>query len=380
MENFTSCNPTTIHFGKGVLTNLGQTLSLYGTRVLLVYGQSSIKQSGLYDRVIAYLKKAGLSVFEYSGIRSNPVIEDVEAAATVGRVNSVEMVLAVGGGSVIDSAKAIALSIPVDHSAWDFFAGKATPNQGLPIITILTLAATGSEMNAIAVISNQKAKLKAPVRSQFALPRHSFLDPEVTMTVPRDYTAFGVADLMAHCMEAWFGAGDCPMSDKLVLSIIKEAMEAGPPLLNNLQNYALRARIMYVATLALNGITMQGKISGDWGVHAIGHILSLLYGVPHGASLTIVYPAWMRFFKDQAGDRIALLGSEMFNEKLDPDQAIGRIEDFFLSLGCPVRLRDMNVPNPSIDDIVETMKIGQVDGMHMKIKPADYHKLVELFL
>jgi hypothetical protein len=170
------------------------------------------------------------------------------------------------------------------------------------------------------------------------------------------------------------------MSDKLILSIIKEAMEAGPPLLNDLTNYDLRARIMYAATLALNGITTQGKVSGDWGVHASGHILSLLYDVPHGASLTIVYPAWMRFFKDQTGSRIAELGSKMFGETMDADQSIGRIEEFFLSLDCPVKLRDMNVPNPSIEAIIEAMEIGKVNGMNMKFKEGDYLRLVEMFL
>lgn len=379
MENFTFYNPTTVHFGKGVLGNLVQTLSDYGTRVLMVYGQSSLKHSGLYDRVRASLEKAGLLVFEYSGIRSNPIVEDVEAAASLGRLNKVDMVLAIGGGSVIDSAKAIALTVPVSHPAWDFFTGKAAPAKGLPIITILTLAATGSEMNSIAVISNKAEKLKAPIRSPLAFPKHSFLDPEVTMTVPRDYTAYGVADLMAHCMEAWFGAGDCPMSDKLIMGIINEAMEAGPPLLNDLQNYALRARIMYAATLALNGITLQGKISGDWGVHAVGHILSLLYDVPHGASLTIVYPAWMRLFKNLIGSRISDLGSGMFGEKLDADQAIGRIEDFFLSLGCPVKLRDLNIQNPSMNEIVESMETGKVNGMNMRFGEGDYRRLVEIF-
>jgi alcohol dehydrogenase YqhD (iron-dependent ADH family)/2-polyprenyl-3-methyl-5-hydroxy-6-metoxy-1,4-benzoquinol methylase len=379
MENFTSYNPTTLHFGRHVLSNLGSTLKMFGTRVLLVYGQSSVKKTGLYSRIYDLLQGDGFEVFEYGGIKPNPVIEDVDAAAKIGREKQVEMVLAVGGGSVIDSAKVIALAIPANHPSWDFFTGAATPKTGLPIITVLTLAATGSEMNAISVISNHKAKYKAPLRSTFSFPKHSFLDPGITMSVPRDYTAFGIADLVAHCMEVWFGAGDCPMSDKLVLSVIREAIEAGPPLLNDLHNYDLRARIMYAATLALNGLTMQGKVSGDWCVHGAGHVLSLLYDVPHGASLTITYPAWMRFFKDQAGSRISLLGSEMFGKKMNADQAIDRIEEFFLSLDCPVRLRDMNLPVTSFDDIVEAMKIAKVNGMNMKLTPQEYPKLVELF-
>ncbi|NQV03686.1 MAG: iron-containing alcohol dehydrogenase [Bacteroidia bacterium] len=380
MENFTSYNPTSIHFGRSVLTNLGPTLSTYGKRILMVYGQASVRQSGLYDRVVALMNKADLTVFEYSGIRPNPVIEDVEAAASVGRENRVDVVLAVGGGSVIDSAKAIALTIPVNHPAWYFFTGKANPDKGLPIITVLTLAATGSEMNSIAVISNKAARFKAPIRSPFVFPKHSFLDPEVTVTVPRNYTAYGVADLMSHAMEAWFGAGNCPMSDKLVLSIIKEAMEAGPPLLNDLQNYDLRARIMYAATLALNGLTLQGKVSGDWCVHGAGHVLSLLYDMPHGASLTIVYPAWMRYFKNQIGPRIAYLGSEMFGEEMDADTAIARIEAFFRSIDCPTRVSDLNIPDISEEAIVEAMEIAKVNGMYLNIPKSDYPELVKLFL
>lgn len=379
MENFVSHNPTSLHFGKNILPGLAGVIREYGDKILLVYGGGSVIRSGLYDRIVSLLQNAGLEVTAYGGIRSNPVIEDVEAAAALGREKGVEVVLAVGGGSVIDSAKAIALTIPVSHPAWDFFTGKATPKQGLPIIAVLTLAATGSEMNAIAVVSNKAARYKAPLRSVFAFPKHSFLDPEVTVTVPRDYTAYGVADLIAHCMEAWFGAGDCPMSDRLILSIIREAMEAGPLLLDDLHNYDLRARIMYAATLALNGLTMQGKVSGDWGVHAAGHVLSLLYDVPHGASLTIVYPAWMRLFRDQAASRIALLGSEMFDKSYTAGQAIGRIEDLFISLGCPTRLRELNIANTSHEDIVETMEIAKVNGMNLKFGKGDYARLVEMY-
>jgi len=380
MENFTAYNPTSLHFGRNILPRLPDVIHPFGTRVLLVYGQGSVKRSGLYDRIMQLLTSAGMEVFEYGGIRSNPVIEDVEAAASLGRKHHVEVVLAVGGGSVIDSAKTIAVTIPVTHPAWDFFIGKATPRKALPLVTVLTLAATGSEMNAIAVVSNHEARLKAPIRSPLIFPRHSFLDPEVTMTVPLDYTAYGIADLIAHCMEAWFGAGACPMSDKLVLSIIREAMEAGPALLKELKNYTLRARIMYAATLALNGITMQGKVSGEFGVHAAGHILSLLYGVPHGASLTIVYPAWMRLFREQAGPRIAELVSGMFGESLSVDQSIGRFEDFFLSLGCPVKLRELAIPDVSVTEIVKAMEHANVNGMNMKFKPGDYLKLVELYM
>jgi len=211
-------------------------------------------------------------------------------------------------------------------------------------------------------------------------PKHSFLDPEITMTVPRDYTAYGIADLIAHCMEAYFGAGDASLSDRFTISIIREAMTYGPRLLENLHNYDLRARIMYAATMALNGMTICGRVSGDWGVHAVGHVLSLLYDIPHGASLTLIYPAWMRFFRDRIGERLISLGSGMFDERLDPESVISKTEDFFSSLGCPVRLSDLNIPNVSETAIVEAMGVAKVNGMNMKIRPDDYPAMVRSFL
>ena len=380
MENFVSYNPTSLHFGRNVLTGLGPVVRSFGKKVLLVYGRGSVKRSGVYDKVKQFLYDAGIEVYEFGGIRPNPVIGDVEAAARVGRENQAEIVLAVGGGSVIDSAKVIAVSIPVQHPAWDFFSAKASPQTGLPVITVLTLAATGSEMNPIAVISNHDLNLKAPLRSPWIFPKHSFLDPELTLTVPLDYTAYGVADLIAHCLEAFFGAGDASLSDRFTISIIREAMTYGPRLLEHLQDYDLRARIMYAATMALNGLTVCGRISGDWGVHSAGHVLSLLYDIPHGATLTIVYPAWMRLFRKAIRERITFLGAELFNAPLNAGETIDRLEQFFVSTGCPVRLSALKIPDVSETDIVQAMEHARVNGMNLKFKPGDYQKLIQLFL
>ncbi len=379
MENFTIYNPTTLHFGKDVLANLGLILKEYGSKVLLVYGKGSVKSSGLYDQVKGYLEQDGLEVFEYGGIKSNPVIEDVDGAAEVGRKNQVDMILAVGGGSVIDSAKIISVTIPVTHTGWDFFSGKARAVKAVPLVAVLTLAATGSEMNPFAVVSNHALGQKAAFGSPLTFPKHSFLDPRLTISVPRDYTAYGIADLIAHCFEAWFGNGEASLSDRFVISIVKEAMEFGPLLLNDLTNYDLRARIMFAATMALNGTTMYGRSSGDWGVHSAGHILSLLYDVPHGASLTIVYPAWMRHFKAQIPGRIAELGTRLFDTPLTADQSIDRIENFFLSIGCPVRLSGMNISATSPQAIIDGMVSNKVNGAALKFGEGEYEALVGRF-
>ena len=235
-------------------------------------------------------------------------------------------------------------------------------------------------MNPFAVVSNHALGQKSAYGSPLTFPKHSFLDPGLTLTVPRDYTAYGVADLIAHCFEAWFGIGDTTLTDRFVISIVKEAMEFGPKLMNDLQNYEYRERIMFAATMALNGMTMYGRSTGDWGVHSAGHCLSLLYDVPHGASLTIIYPAWMRHFKVQMADRIAELGTGLFDEPLTTDESINRIEAFFKSLGCPTRLSDMNIPGDLRNPIFESMVHTKVNGGNMKMKEEDYKELIRLYL
>ena len=380
MENFIAHNPTALHFGKDILAGLGSVIQQYGKRVLFVYGKGSIKKTGLYDQIIGLLKAINAEIFEYEGIKSNPVVQDVDAAAEMGRRNKIDVILAVGGGSVIDSAKIISITIPVDHSGWDFYTRKAHPKKAIPLIAVLTLAATGTEMNPFAVLSNHETMIKDGYGNKHIYPAHSFLDPQLTFTVPKDYTAYGIADLIAHCFEAYFGNGDATLSDRFIISIIREAIEYGPSLVDDLHNYELREKIMYAATMALNGLTLQGKVSGDWGVHAIGHCLSLLYDIPHGASLTIVYPAWMRYLKDRIPERIALLGSDLFREPLSTDESIQKIEAFFCTIGCPTRLSDMNIPGIQKQLIYETMVINKVSGANLKLKEPDYFPLIDLFL
>jgi alcohol dehydrogenase YqhD (iron-dependent ADH family) len=380
MENFTAYNPTTLHFGKHILNLLPETIKEYGTKVLLVYGQGSIKRSGLYDRIVPGLKNAGISVFDYEGIKPNPVIEDVEAAAALGRLHQVEVIVAIGGGSVIDSSKIISIAIPVSHKSWDFFEGKAKPLSAIPLIAVSTLAATGSEMNPFAVVSNHVAGLKAAFGCPLTFPKHSFLDPHVTLTVPKNHTAFGIADLIAHCFEAWFGIGETTLTDRIVASIVEEAMLYGPRLMKDLTNYELREKIMFAATMALNGTTMYGRASGDWGVHSAGHCLSLLYDVPHGASLSIVYPAWLKMFRNPLSTRIEQLGGALFHEPLTADETIERIETFFHSIGCPTRLSDMNIAGVDKEDIFDAMVRSKVSGANMKMKELEYRNLIGLFL
>jgi alcohol dehydrogenase YqhD (iron-dependent ADH family) len=371
-------NPVRLHFGRGVTDSLGNSVLKYGKRVLLVYGGGSIKRNGVYDHVMAQLKEAGAEVFEYSGIKPNPVIEDVDAAAAMGREKNVDIILAVGGGSVIDSAKIISITIPADHSGWEFMKNRQKPQSAVPLIAVLTLAATGTEMNRFAVVQNNATKEKLGYGDPLTYPKESFLDPSYTISVPKDYTAYGVTDLIAHCLEAYFGEGEATLSDRFVYAIIKEAMEYGPALMNDLENYALREKIMYAATNALNNLTAYGRKSGDWGVHSIGHVLSVLYDVPHGASLSIVYPAWLKLHTSRIPRRIETLGLNLFGVSA-AGQAIHAMESFFTSIGSPVRLAEIGIDTAKHgEEIFATMASNKAGGNHHKLNEADYRGLIRL--
>ena len=377
MENFISHNPTSLHFGKGVIETIGRTVKPLGSKVLLVYGKGSVKRSGLYDRIITQLNQAGATIFEYDGIQPNPLVEDVDKAAAIGRENNVDYILAVGGGSVIDSAKIISITIPVTHSAWKFYEYKAKPVKAVPLIAVLTLAATGTEMNPFAVLQNPETGRKDGYGSPLCFPVHSFLDPEVTYTVPADYTAYGIADLMAHCFENFFSVSECSLSDRFIAAIIADAMEWGPKLMDNLNGYEERAAIMYDATMALNTMTGNGKGGGDWGVHGMGHILSLLHGVPHGASLSIIFPAWMKHLNVKAEKQISRLGSLLFGNG-DVDATILRFEEFFARIGSPVRLSQVGIGEEKFEEIIQFMIRNKVEGRSYKLAEDDYRKIMEL--
>lgn len=377
MENFIAYNPVKLHFGKDVLNKLGKAVDEYGKKVLLVYGGGSIKKNGVYEKVIEQLNSINAQIYEYKGIKPNPIIDDVDAASQLGRDKHVDVILAAGGGSVIDSSKVISIGIPVNTTAWDFYEGKMKPKSAIPLISVLTLAATGTEMNPFAVVQNNKTQRKLGMGYEVMFPKQSFLDPTYTISVSKDYTAYGIADLIAHCLEAFFGKGDASLSDKIVYAIIKEAMEFGPQLLYNLDDYELRSRIMYAATMALNRVTLHGRVSGDWGVHSIGHNLSILYDIAHGASLSIAYPAWLKLHRERAGSRILELGENLFDEH-SVDGTIIKMEEFFHSIGCPVRLPEAGINQDQYQRIVDLMTKHDESGSHHKLSRADMIKIVEL--
>lgn len=370
MENFIAYNPTKLHFGQGVVENLGYHAAELGKKALLVYGGGSVLRNGSYQDTLDQLEAHGIKTIDFKGIKPNPRVEDVAKAAEIGRDQGVDMVVAVGGGSVIDSAKIIALCIADKCDPWEAMTRKHIPSSTLPLLAVLTLAATGTEMNGVAVLQNAQTGQKIGLKHELLYPDHSFLDPSYTLSVPENYTAYGVVDLVAHCLEAWFGDGDASLSDRFVIAIIKEALDYGPALMNDLQNYELRERILWAATCALNNTTLHGKISGDWGVHAFGHTLSYLFDTPHGASLSIMYPAWMKVMKDRAGDRILELGKALF-EFSSIEETIERLTDFFKGIGSPVLCEEAGIGEADKVQILDLNNKNKAQGLNHKFSDKE---------
>ena len=376
MKNFLAFNPVKLHFGKNVVQELGTSASSHGKKALLVYGGGSVLRNGSYHDTRKQLQAQGIHVTEYNGIKPNPRVENVDEAAGIGRTEGVDMVVAVGGGSVIDSAKIIAICIAEGSDAWEVMTGKHKPASALPLIAVLTLAATGTEMNAVSVLQNSETKEKIGYRNDLIYPVHSFLDPSYTQSVPANHTAYGVVDLVAHCLEAWFGEGEATLSDRFVISVIKEAQEFGPKLMKDLDNYELRANIMWAATCALNNLTIYGRESGDWGVHALGHVLSFLYDTAHGATLSIIYPAWMKVLKERAGDRILQLGKELWGSS-SVDQSIEGLESFFKSLGGPLKCQEEGIEAICKNEILSLMNKQDAGGMNFSLSDKEREELLE---
>lgn len=375
MYNFIAFNPVKLHFGLNVVNDLGAAAATLGKKALLVYGGGSVLRNGSYKDSSEQLKINGIDITEFNGIKPNPRVEDVMEAARIGREAEVDMVVAVGGGSVIDSAKIIAICISDACDAWEVMTGKHEPKAAIPLISVLTLAATGTEMNAVAVLQNGLTMEKIGFRNKLMYPAHSFLDPAYTESVPANYTAYGIVDLVAHSLEAWFGSGEASLSDRFVISIIQEAMEYGPALMKDLGSYELRANIMWAATNALNNMTMYGRTSGDWGVHAFGHVLSFLYDTAHGATLSIIYPAWMRVLKERASDRIIQLGRELFGVST-VDETIEALESYFKSLGSPVKCQEADIDQSKKEEILNLMNRNKAGGLNHKFSNEEREVLL----
>ncbi len=301
MNNFVYDIPVKVYFGENQLQHLGDELRKFGTRVLLTYGGGSIKKIGLYDAVMAELSKSGLEVFELSGIEPNPRIDSVRRGAQMCKEHNIDVLLAVGGGSTIDATKFMAAGACVDHDPWDFLSDFSTPiDRALPIVTVLTLSATGSEMDCGGVISNPDTVDKIGRLAPPMLPKVSFLDPTLTYSVSTYQTACGAADMMSHILEVYFNMDtDLYMLDCFMEGMMKTIIKYTPIAMREPQNYEARANLMWTSSWAINGFINGGKRQA-WSCHPMEHELSAIYDITHGLGLAILTPRWMEYCLDES--------------------------------------------------------------------------------
>lgn len=389
MNNFVYDIPVKVYFGENQLCHLGEELKKYGQRVLLTYGGGSIKKSGLYDIVIKEIKEAGLEVFELSGIEPNPRVDSVRKGAQICKDENIEVVLAVGGGSTLDCSKWICTSACVDFDAWDFFSSKkAKVEKALPLLTILTLSATGSEMNGGGVISNPETKEKLGRGDHKLLPKVSFLDPTLTYTVSKYQTACGSADIMSHILEVYFNMDkDLYMLDCFMEGMMKTIIKYTPIAMEKPDDYEARANLMWTSSWAINGFIDGGKCLG-WSCHPMEHELSAFYDITHGLGLAILTPRWMEYCLDETTvSRYYQFGVNVFgiDPTLDPmtvaKQSIEELSKFFFeTLQLDSTLTKINIDEKYFDQM--SAKACRNDAIHgfKTLKPEDVKKIYQMCL
>ncbi|MDE5573687.1 MAG: iron-containing alcohol dehydrogenase [Muribaculaceae bacterium] len=391
MDNFTYCTPTRYVFGKDTEQQAGKLTAEMGCKnILLVYGHGSVVRSGLLDRVKKSLDDANITYTELSGIDPNPTDDRVYEGIEIVRQKNIDGFLAVGGGSVIDTAKAIALGVPYDGDFWDFFAGKANANTvtALPVGVVLTIPAAGSEGSGNSVITRKDGLHKISLRTDFTLrPKFAILNPELTFTLPKNQTVAGIADMMAHIMERYFSpTTDVEVTDRISEGILKAIIEEAPKVVANPDDYQARANIMWAGTMAHNGICGCGRVE-DWVSHAMEHEISAVYGVTHGAGLAVVFPAWLTFMANHAPSKPAQFARRVFGVKNNDDKSaalegITALRGFYLSLGLPVTFGMLGINTPDIDLLVKKLheNKGEVIGGYYRLTQADTYEIYKMML
>jgi hypothetical protein len=380
MRDFTFFNPTRIEFGKGKEAHIGQYLKEFGANsALILYGSDRVKRNGLLDRVATSLEEQGITFAEMGGVISNPLLSHVRDAIKIAKENSLQAVVAVGGGSVLDSAKTIAAGAKYDGDVWDFFVGKAVVEEAIPVFSVLTLAATGSEMNAYGVVTNDETWQKFAIGSPLLFPKVSVINPELMATVSLEYLAYSAVDIFSHCLDLYFTAGYLPeFNAELIENILKTVMRTTGVLLDNPDEYDARGEFAWASTMALNGNTFVGVEGNTYDTHMIEHAMSALYNVPHGAGLAVVLPAWLKSIKNQIPERFERFATKVFGVE-NSDAGIARLTEWFSAIGAPVTFAEAGIPADAVDSIAENAfdnaKLWQMDRMYPQERIADILKL-----
>ncbi|AVH64722.1 NADH-dependent alcohol dehydrogenase [Nostoc sp. 'Peltigera membranacea cyanobiont' 213] len=375
MKNFVFYNPVKILFGKGQIANIATEIPA-DAKILITYGGGSIKTNGVYDQVKSAL--SGRNVFEFGGIEPNPHLETLLKAVEIVRNEGIDFLLAVGGGSVLDGTKFIAAAVPFVGDPWDILAKNAPVKAAVPFGTVLTLPATGSEMNTNSVVTKWETQEKLPFSSPLVFPRFSVLDPESTFSLPVRQISNGIVDAYTHVMEQYLTYPvNAPLQDQMAESILKTLIEEGPKTLANPQDYDARANVMWSATLALNGLIGVG-VPQDWATHMIGHELTALHGLDHAQTLAIVLPSTLTIKRDRKWQKLLQYAQRVWgivdgSEEERVTEAIAKTRHFFESVGVRTRLSDYGVGLDTIPVIIErfekrgTVALGEYKDVNSQV-------------
>lgn len=385
MLDFTYYTPTKVIFGKDSHKKVGEIIKDYGyKRIMMQYGKGSIIKSGLYDEVMKSLKENNIEVVEMGGVEPNPKLSFVRKAIEVAKKENVEMILAVGGGSAIDSSKYTATGAKYDGDVWDFPSRKATPEDGLPVGCILTISAAGSEMSSSAVISNEELNIKRGYNSEFNRCKFAICNPELTYSVSKYQTACGIVDIMSHTMERYFSV--CPptdLTDRICESVLKAVINAGKVAIESPDDYEARATIMWASSLSHNDLTGSGR-QHVLPVHQFEHALSGEYQeIAHGAGLSVLLPAWARYVYKQNPSRFSQFARRVWDIEDNDDisasiKGIEDMENFFSSIGMPLRLREFNIPESCTERLADLCTYGKQRTIPTYIDLA-YDDVKEIF-
>lgn len=384
MKDFTYFAPTKIHFGREKYKNIGKIVAGYGfSRILMLYGKDSIKKSGLYDEVVRSLNESGVHFAEMGGVEPNPKLSFVREAVALAKKEKSELILAVGGGSVIDAAKYTALGAVTDTDVWEFTTRRATPDGALPVGCILTISAAGSEMSSSAVITNMELNMKRGLGGEFNRPLFSILCPELTFSVPQYHTACGIVDIMSHTMERYFSVcEDTPLTDRIAEALLKSVIEAARVLISSPDDYNARATVMWASSLSHNDLTGCGR-ENALAVHQLEHALSGEFDhIAHGAGLAVLFPAWCKAAYTAAPQRFAQFARRVWDVEETDDllaarQGIAKMEEFFAEIGMRVRLRDFGIKNCA-ERLAYLCTFGKTRTVSSYIL-LDFEKIKEIF-
>ncbi|MDO5022373.1 MAG: iron-containing alcohol dehydrogenase [Eubacteriales bacterium] len=385
MDNFTFHIPTRFVFGKDAELQTGKKLKELGfNSVLIVYGQGSVVRSGLLDRVKQSLKESDIQALEIGGVVPNPVDGPVYEGIRMGREAGIDCVLGLGGASALDTAKAIAIGIPYEGDFWDFYSGKEKVKKALPIVSVLTISAAGSESSNSSVITKESVMLKRGLNTEFIRPQLAMLNPELTFTVPAIQKAYGIADMMAHIFERYFtNTQDVLLTDELCEAVLRTVMKSGPKALFNPQDYSAHADIMWASTLAHNDTLAVGR-QQDWSSHGIAHGISARFSAPHGAALAVLFPFWMQHQLEHDVERfyrfaVKVMGlNESENHKETALEGIQKLRSFFDSLGLPHSLKTFGVKAEDLPQLLEDVKY-KADGTIGFFKPLTKEDVLSIY-